>query len=58
VHNYLGKVRVLKTYSFEKMIIQLEKLKAIAMDNDQIIISELTKKQKELLQPFNIVPKS
>jgi len=28
------------------------------MENDQIIFSELTKKQKELLQPFNIVPKS
>ena len=58
IMNVLKKADLLKTYSFEKMIIQLEKLKAIAMDNDQIIISELTKKQKELLQPFNIVPKS
>jgi len=35
----------------------LEKLKAIVLEDGQIIYSELTKKQKELLQPFDAVPK-
>jgi hypothetical protein len=56
--NVLKKADLLKTYSFEKMIIQLKKLNAIAMDNDQIIISELKKKLKALLQSFNIMTKS
>ena len=47
-----------KTYSFEKMMLQLEKSKAIVFDNGQVIYSELTKKQKELLVPFDAVPKS
>jgi len=34
----------------------LEKLKAIVMEDGQIIYSELTKKQKELLQSFDAVP--
>jgi transposase len=55
--NVLKQSNLQKDYSFEKMMIQLEKLKAIQLENDQIIITELTKKQKELLQPFNIVPK-
>jgi hypothetical protein len=37
------------------MMIQLEKLKAIQLENDQIIITELTKKQKELLQSLLIL---
>jgi transposase len=58
IMNVLKQADLLKIYSFDKMMIQLEKAKAIVMENDQIIFSELTKKQKELLQPFNIVPKS
>jgi len=46
-----------KTQSFEKMMLQLEKNKAIVFDNGQVIYSELTKKHKELLAPFDAVPK-
>lgn len=49
---------LIKTYSFEKMMLQLEKHKAIVFDNGQVIYSELTKKHKELLTPFDAVPKS
>ena len=47
----------LKDYSFEKMILQLEKIKAVVTDNGQIFYSEITKKQRELLELFNAVPK-
>ena len=47
----------IKNNSFKKMVIQFEKLKAIVLEDGQIIYSELTKKQKELLQPFDAVPK-
>lgn len=54
----LKQADLIKTYSFEKMLIQLEKLKAVVLDNGQIIYSEITKKQKQLLEPFDAVPKS
>jgi len=54
----LKNVDLIKTYSFENMMLQLEKFKAIVFDNGQVIYSEMTKKQKELLQPFDAVPKS
>jgi len=49
---------LIKTYSFEKMMLQLEKYKAIVFDNGQVIYSELTKKHRELLAAFDAVPKS
>jgi len=57
IMNVLKRAGLLKSYSFERLVIQLEKLKAIVMEDGQIIYSELTKKQKELLQPFDAVPK-
>ena len=48
----------IKSNSFERLDIQLEKLKAIVMEDVQRIYSELAKKQKELLQPFDAVPDS
>ena len=57
IMNVLKRAGLLKSYSFERLVIQLEKLKAIVMEDGQIIYSELTKKQKELLKPFDAVPK-
>jgi len=57
IMNVLKRAGLLKSYSFERLVIQLEKLKAIVLEDGQIIYSELTKKQKELLQPFDAVPK-
>jgi len=37
-------------------LLQLEKIKAVVYDNGKVIITELTKKQKEILEAFNAVP--
>jgi len=51
----LKRAGLLKSNSIERLDIQLEEPKAIAMEDGQIIYYELTKKQKELLQPFDAV---
>jgi len=56
IMNVLKRAGLLKSYSCERLVIQFEKLKAIVMEDGQIIYSELTKKQKELLQSFDAVP--
>jgi transposase len=57
IMNILKQNNLIKTYSFEKMILQLEKMKAVVLDNGQVIYSEITKKQREILEPFDAVPK-
>ncbi|MDT8309186.1 MAG: hypothetical protein RQ866_06625, partial [Bacteroidales bacterium] len=46
-----------KTYSFEKMMLTLEKMKVTVTDNGRVFYSESTKKQCEILDVFDIVPK-
>ena len=53
----LKKANMSKDYGFEKMMLQLEKIKAVVTDNGQVFYSEITKKQRELLELFNAVPK-
>jgi len=55
IMNILKQSGLTKEYSFEKMLLQLEKIKAIVYDNRKVIIMELTKKQKEILGALNAV---
>jgi len=47
-----------KEYSFERVILELQKLKAIRYADNEIIFNEITKKQNDLFKVFNTVPKS
>jgi transposase len=57
IMNTLKQADMIKDYSFEKMMLQLEKMKAVILDNGQVMYSEITKKQRDLLAPFDAVPK-
>jgi hypothetical protein len=46
-----------KEYSYERFILELQKLKAIVYENEEIIFNEITKKQTDLLNLFAAVPK-
>jgi transposase len=56
--NTLKNAGLIKDYSVEMMILQLEKMKAVVTDNGQVFYTEMTKKQRELLETFNAVPKT
>ena len=47
-----------KEYCFERVILELQKLKAIRYADNEIIFNEKTKKQNDLFKVFNTVPKS
>ncbi len=57
IMNVLKQVDKLKDYSYEKMMLQLEKIKAVVTEDGKVFYSEITKKQRELLELFNAVPK-
>ena len=56
--NVLKQKNLIKSYSFESMMITLEKLKAIILDNGQVIFNEISKNQRVLLEAFDAVPKT
>ncbi|MGC8619392.1 MAG: hypothetical protein ACP5LA_02620 [Thermoplasmata archaeon] len=51
-----------KKYSVEKLLLELSKIRKIALANGKKVTSELTKRQKKILESLNIsadyVPKN
>lgn len=52
--NQMKKSDLIEKYTVEKLCLELEKIKKIRLSNDEIIISELTKKQKDILEKLNL----
>lgn len=57
IMNVLKQADKLKDYNFEKMMLQLEKIKAVVNEDGKVFYPEITKKQRELLELFHAVPK-
>jgi transposase len=52
--NMMRKAELLDKYSVELMLLQLEKLKKITLADGTVIVTEMTKKQREILQALNV----
>jgi len=52
--NMMREAKLLDKYSVELLLLQLEKLRKITLANGQIFVTEMTKKQREILQGLNL----
>ena len=52
--NMMREAKLLDKYSVELLLLQLEKLRKIALADGQILVTEMTKKQREILQALNL----
>jgi hypothetical protein len=52
--NMMREAEILDKYSVENLLLQLEKLRKIALADGQIIVTEMTKKQRDILQALNL----
>ena len=52
--NQMKKSDLIEDYTVEKLFLELEKIKKIRLANDEVIVSELTKKQKDILEKLNL----
>jgi transposase len=52
--NMMREAGILDKYSVELLLMQLEKFRKIALADGQIIVTEMTKKQREILQALNL----
>jgi transposase len=43
-----------KQFSVDKMLLELEKIKKYQLENGEIIVSEVTKKNRAILEAFNL----
>lgn len=52
--NQMKESDLLENYTVEKLFLELEKMKKIRLANDELIVSEITKKQKDILEKLNL----
>ena len=52
--NTMREAEILDKYSVEHLLLQLEKLRKIALADGQIIVTEMTKKQRDILQALGL----
>jgi len=45
---------LLKNYTVEKLLLELEKIKKIQLANGDIVVTEVTKKQNDILKKLNL----
>ena len=53
---YMRSSGLLKRYSVEKMILELHRLRKVILQDGREITTELTRKQKEILESLGIKP--
>lgn len=52
--NLMKETKLLKEYTLEKLLLELEKIKKMKLANGEIIITEITKRQREILEKLNL----
>ena len=50
--NIMKETEIIKDYTVESLLMELEKIKKIEMENGESIVTELTRKQKDGSSPF------
>ena len=52
--NQMKKSDLIEDYTVEKLFLELEKIKKIRLANDEVIVTEITKKQKDILEKLKL----
>jgi len=50
----MKKSDLIENYTVEKLFLELEKIKKIRLANDEVIVTERTKKQKDILEKLKL----
>ena len=48
--NQIRETGLLKNYTVEKLLLELENIKKIQLTNEDVVVTEITKKQKDILE--------
>lgn len=52
--NTMKETEIIKDYTVESLLLELEKIKTIELENGESIVTELTRKQKDIMEKLNL----
>ena len=52
--NIMRETKIIEEYTVESLLLEFEKIKKIELQNGEMIVTELTKKQKQIMEKLNL----
>ena len=50
----MRETKIIEDYTVESLLLELEKIRKIELQNGEVIVTELTRKQKEIIEKMNL----
>jgi hypothetical protein len=50
----MRETKIIEDYTVESLLLELEKIRKIKLQNGEVIVTELTRKQKEIIEKMNL----
>ncbi len=52
--NIMRETKIIEEYTVESLLLELEKIRKVELQNGKVIVTELTRKQKEIMEKLNL----
>jgi transposase len=52
--NIMREAKIIEEYTVESLLLELEKIRKVELQNGKVIVAELTRKQKEIMEKLNL----
>jgi len=50
----MRETKIIEDYTVESLLLELEKIRKIKLQNGKVIVTELTRKQKDIMEKLNL----
>ena len=50
----MRETKIIEDYTVENLLLELEKIRKVELQNGEVIVTELTRKQKEIMEKLNL----
>ena len=50
----MRETKIIEDYTVENLLLELEKIRKVELQNGEVIVTELTRKQKEIIKKMNL----
>ncbi|MDD3140134.1 MAG: hypothetical protein PHX08_14300 [Lachnospiraceae bacterium] len=52
--NIMKETKLIEEYTVESLLLELEKIRKVELQNEDVIVTELTRKQKEMMEKLKL----
>ena len=52
--NMMRETKIIEDYTIESLLLELEKIRKVELQNGEVMVTELTRKQKEIMEKLNL----